>query len=158
MLNVKPFRQSPAYCGPACLKMVLEYYGIKKNEKELAKLSGATPQEGIDAKGLVKAAKALGFKAFFKDFSEIKDIRSYVLEKKIPVIVDWFSADDGHYSVTVDIDKDNIYLQDPELGAIRKMDLETFKRVWFDFSGNFLKSKDQIVIRRMIVVYNQLYA
>ena len=152
MLDVKPFRQSPAFCGPACLKMILEYYGIKKSEKELAKLSGASIARGIDAQGLIKAAKTLGFKAFFKDFSDLKDIRKYVLDNKIPVIIDWFSTDDGHYCVAVNIDKKNIYMQDPELGDIRKMDLETFKRVWFDFTGNFLKSKDQMVIRRMIVI------
>ena len=75
-----------------------------------------------------------------------------MLDNKIPVIIDWFSTDDGHYCVAVNIDKKNIYMQDPELGDIRKMDLETFKRVWFDFTGNFLKSKDQMVIRRMIVI------
>ena len=103
--------------------------------------------------GLIKAAKELGFKGFFKDFSDIQDIKQYVLDKKIPVIVDWFSTDDGHYSVVVDIDKNNIYLQDPELGRLRRIDIVTFKRIWFDYSGDLLQSKDQIIIRRMIVVY-----
>ena len=152
MLNVKPFRQSSGFCGPASLKIVLEYYGIKKSEEELANLSGAKSHTGVGAKGILKAAKALGLKGFSKDFSEIKDIKEYV-DKKTPVIVDWFSTNDGHYSVVVDIDKNNIYLQDPELGRIRKLDIETFKRVWLDFPGDFLRSKDDIIIRRMIVIY-----
>ena len=153
MLNVKPFRQSSGFCGPASLKMVLGYYGIKKSEKELANLSGSTPGKGVGAEGLLKAAKALGFKAHVKDFSEIKDLKTYVLKKKIPVIVDWFSTHDGHYSVAVDIDRKNIYLQDPELGSIRTIDLQTFKRIWFDFTGDFLTSKDDMIIRRMIVIF-----
>lgn len=153
MLNVKPFRQSSGYCGPACLKMVLEYYGIKKSESELAKLSGCTSHKGVGVEGLLKAAKALGFKSSFKDFSDIQDIRKYVIDKKIPVIVDWFSTDDGHYSVVVGIDKNNIYLQDPELGGLRTIDIPTFKRIWFDFISDFLRSKDDMIIRRMIAIY-----
>jgi len=153
MLNIKPFRQSSGFCGPACLKMVLDYYGVKKSEKELAKLSAATPGKGVGAEGLLKTAKELGFKGFVKDFSNLHDIRIYALNKKIPVIVDWFSATDGHYSVVVHIDQEKIYLQDPDLGRLRTMNLDTFKRVWFDFLGDFLRSKDDIIIRRMIVIY-----
>jgi len=36
MLKVKPFRQTVGYCGPATLKMVLDYWGVNKTEKELA--------------------------------------------------------------------------------------------------------------------------
>ena len=39
MLNVKPYREKPEYCGPASLKMVLGYYGIEKTEDELANLA-----------------------------------------------------------------------------------------------------------------------
>lgn len=153
MLNVKPFKQSSGFCGPASLKMVLDYYGIKKTEKELAKLAGAKKHTGVGAEGLIKAAKELGFKGFFKDFSDVEDLKHYVIDKKIPVIVDWFSSTDGHYSTVVNIDKNNIYLQDPELGNLRIIDIPTFKRIWFDFSGDLLQSKDQIIIRRMIVMY-----
>ncbi|MBI2028333.1 MAG: C39 family peptidase [Candidatus Levybacteria bacterium] len=153
MLNVKPFRQSSGLCGPASLKMVLDYFGTKRSEKELADLAGATTHSGVDSKGLLKAAKELGFRGIVKDFSDIKDLELYILNKNIPVIVDWFSTDDGHYSVVVDLDKENVYLQDPELGGLRTIDRQTFKRVWFDFSGDFLKSKDDIIIRRMIIIY-----
>ncbi len=153
MLKVRPFRQQKSgFCGPASLKMVLDYYGVKKSEKELAELSGCTISKGVKAEGLLQAAKKLGFKGFIKDFSDIKDLRKYVLKKKIPVIVDWFSTDEGHYSPVVDINQENIYLQDSELRGIRTMKIKTFRRVWFDFSGDFLHSKDEIIIRRMIVI------
>ena len=102
--------------------------------------------------GLLKAVKELGLKGFMKDFSDVSDLKEYVLEKKIPVIVDWFCCEDGHYSVVVDIDEKNIALADPQFVRVRKMDLDTFKRVWFDFPNDFLKSKDEIIIRRMIVI------
>jgi len=153
MLNIKPYRQKPGMCGPASLKMVLEYYGIEKTEAELAAMAGYISAIGTKSEGLIKAAKDLGLNAFQKDLSEIKDLEEYVVDKNIPVIVDWFSTDEGHYSVIVAIDDINIYMQDPELGNLRTLEIETFKRVWFDFTGDYLKSKDDIIIRRMIVVY-----
>ena len=152
MIQIKPFRQSAGLCGPASLKIVLEYFGIKKSEKELAKLSNAHPHTGTTAQNLVKAAKKLGFKASYKDFSSLAEIKKY-LDKKIPVIVDWFSHDDGHYSVVAEMDTKFIHLQDPELGKINKIDLVTFQRVWFDFEGEKLNKKQNIFIRRLIVIY-----
>ena len=104
MLKVRNFRQKTGFCGPASLKMVLEYLGVKRSEKELAELSGATKEKGTEARNLLKAAKSLGFKGFVKDFSKITDIKKYVVQKKIPVIVDWFSRDEGHYSAVVGVD------------------------------------------------------
>jgi len=152
MLKVKPFRQKPGFCGPYSLKMVLEYFGIKKNIKELSRLCKCKSSKGTKAEDLLKVAKNFGLKGFIKDFSKIKDIKKYVLKEKIPVIVNWFSTDEGHYSVVVDIDTKNIYLQDPELGHVRSMKIKNFKRVWFDFLYNFLYSKDEVIIRRMIVI------
>ncbi len=107
MLEVKPFKQKPGYCGPACLKMISYYYGIKKSEKEIVKLCECTPSKGVGAKDLVKAAKKLGLEGFVQDDATIKHLRYYIHDKEVPVIVAWFSSDEGHYSVAVDIDKEN---------------------------------------------------
>lgn len=152
MLKVDSFRQKPGYCGPASLKMVLGFLGVKITEKKLALISGCTPSCGTGADGLVGAAQKLGFHARVKDFSDLEDIREWVNRKKIPVIVDWFAFEGGHYSVVSGIDRENIYLEDPSLGHRRAMKLSTFMRLWFDFPGNYLRSKDEIIIRRMIIV------
>ncbi len=151
MLKVPSFLQTTGHCGPASLKMALAYFGVDKSESELAKLSGATRLRGVEGIGLATAAKKLGFDAFIKDNAKISDIKKY-LDLKIPVIVDWFSKDDGHYSVVVDMNEKNIYLQDPEIGGIKKLPLETFKRVWFDFPSDLIRSPKDLVIRRMIIV------
>ena len=53
LLNVTPYEQkSKGYCGPACLKMVLEYYGIVKDEEELAELAECTPQYGVSGEAI----------------------------------------------------------------------------------------------------------
>jgi predicted double-glycine peptidase len=156
MLPVISFRQTPGFCGPACLVMIFDYYGVKATEKELAKKSHATRSKGTTGENLVQTAKAYGFKAFLRDNADIKDIKK-LLAQKIPVIVNWFSPygePEGHYSVVVGIDAHNIYLQDPELGYVRSIRLSTFQKLWFDAKEIFLKTKNDLVLRRMIVIHS----
>jgi len=157
MIKLKPFRQSPGLCGPASLKMVLDYYGVSVSEAEIARVSGASSKKGTSKEGLIKAAKHFGFQVFSKTESTLEDLR-YFVKRGIPVIVDWFSQDDGHYSVVVDIDKKNIILMDPELRKIlvfikkRKFSTETFFRIWFDFPGRFIKNPGDLILRLMLVL------
>lgn len=62
LLNIKPFQETlrADMCGPASLKIVLDYYGINKSEQELARLTGLVPGLGIDDKSIVKAVESLG--------------------------------------------------------------------------------------------------
>lgn len=131
LLPIKPFQETlnAGYCGPAVLKMVLEYYGIQKSEEELAELAGTSPKLGTDDKGIKRALESFGLKVIIKNGSSFEDIQEW-LDKKVPVIVDWFTrgrADyddsavpDGHYSVVVGLDDTHIHLQDPEIGGLRK--------------------------------------
>lgn len=155
MLPVKPFRQKPGLCGVASLKMVLDYFGLQKSEAELEKLTGASSQKGTSFEGMKKAAQEIGFFIEAKDSADFEDIKDW-LDKKIPVIVDWFSPygghTEGHYSVVVGLDKNYIYLQDPEIAGIHKIKRKDFKRVWFDFEGNFIETKNDLILRRIIVV------
>ena len=68
--------------------------------------------------------------------------------------MDWFSVDDGHYSVVIGMDKKFIYLNDPEWGKVRKLELKIFKRVWFDYKGDFPVSSRDFIIRRIMVIYS----
>ena len=162
-LNVQPFQETlhADMCGPASLKMVLDYYGANKTEKELADMAGLVLGLGIDEKGIEKAAKSLGFNVEIKNESNFEDIESW-LAKGVPVIVDWFTrgradysdseVSDGHYSVVCGLDDGYIYLQDPEIGGERKIKREDFMRVWFDFKGNVIKP-DELIIRQLIAIY-----
>ena len=84
------------------------------------------------------------------------------LKKGTPVIVDWFTRGrndypesetaDGHYSVVAGLDNKFIYLQDPEIGKMRKIKRYDFMRVWFDFTGDYIKS-GELIIRQIIVIH-----
>ena len=163
MLKVGPFQETlhTDMCGPASLKMVLDYYGINKTEKELAEMAGWKKGLGIDDKGIKKLAEKFGFKVKIKNSSSFKDIQKW-LDREVPVIVNWFSRGrndypesetaDGHYSVVAGLDNNFIYLQDPEIGRIRKIKRNDFIRVWFDFKGNYLKP-EEFIVRQIIAIY-----
>lgn len=164
LLSVKPWQETRpgGYCGPASLKMVLAYYGVDRSEKELAQRCGHDPERGTDNEAIKQAAESYGFKAEVQREASFDDIRRW-LDKKVPVIVDWFTGGrpdrdesetpDGHCSVVVGLDESNIYLQDPELGALRTIKRENFLRVWFDFKGDYITGWKDMDIRQLIAVY-----
>jgi len=143
------------------LKIVLDYYGVEKSEKELAKLCKVDKSLGTDDKSIKRVAEQLGCKVVIKNNSSFKDIEKW-LDKKVPVIVDWFTkgrqdyseseVSDGHYSVVAGLDDKYIYLQDPEIGRIRKLKKNDFMRVWFDFKGEYIKPSE-LIIRQIIAIY-----
>jgi len=151
MIKLKAFLQTPGLCGPASLKMVFDYYGVSVSERKIAKVAGATREKGTTKEGLIKAAKHFGFKVFLKENSTFYDLR-YFVKKKIPVIVDWFLEDEGHYSVVVGLNRKNITLMDPTLKRERKISTEKFLRIWFDFPGKFIKKPNDLILRLMLVV------
>jgi predicted double-glycine peptidase len=162
-LKLKHFQETVgmSYCGPASLKIVFDYYGVERSEKELAVISGWRKGMGVDDKGIKKAAESLGFKVKIKNNSNFRDIEK-LLNKGMPVIVDWFTRGrsdysdseiaDGHYSVVAGLDDKFIYLLDPEIGKIRKIKRGDFLRVWFDFRGGRIK-KNELIIRQIIAIY-----
>lgn len=162
-LEVRSFQETlnAGMCGPASLKIVLGYYGKEVTETELAEKTGCTPEMGTTAEDICKAAAEYGFEAVIQNEATFEDIESWLV-KKVPVIVDWFTvgrkdyADDinvpdGHYSVVAGLDDTHIYLQDPEIGGMRKLKREAFERVWFDFSGEYIKP-DELIVRQLIAI------
>jgi ABC-type bacteriocin/lantibiotic exporter with double-glycine peptidase domain len=161
-IKLRPFQETlyASMCGLASLKIVLNYYGIEKSEKELAKLCKVDKDLGVDDKDIKRVAEQLGFKVVIKNNSTFKDIEKW-LDKEVPVIVNWFTKGrqeysesevaDGHYSVVTGLDDKYIYIQDPEIGKIRKLKRSDFMHVWFDFEGSYIKPSE-LIIRQIIVI------
>lgn len=164
MLPVKPFQETlhGGYCGPASLKIITDYYGLDKTEAELSQICNKDEELGTDDKSIKEAAEELGFKVKIKNNAEYKDIEEW-LKKEVPVIVNWFTRGrydypedevaDGHYSVVMGLDDEFIYLQDPEVGRMRKIDREDFYRVWFDFSSEYIEKWEDMILRQIIVIH-----
>lgn len=164
LLPVTPFQETlhAGMCGPASLKMVLEYYGMEKTESELAELCRNGQNLGTSDEGLKQTAEHLGFTVEIKNNSTFDDIQRW-LDRKVPPIVNWFTrgridyddseVPDGHFSLVVGLDGGDIYLQDPEIGGLRKIRRDNFLRVWFDFRGAYINAWDEMIIRQLIAIY-----
>ncbi len=150
MLKLKPIRQTSGLCGPASLKMVLDYYGFSLSEKKLAKLAGAMREKGVSPQGLIKALKSLNFHGFWKQRGKIEDLKRFI-KLGCPVIVDWFSEYEGHYSVVIGFEKDKIILMDPEIAGVKKFPIKEFKLIWWDFEGPSIKNPKKWNFEWMLV-------
>ncbi len=165
LLPVKSFQETlhESFCGPASLKIVFDFYGIEKTEEELAELSEWNKILGVSDQGMKKAAEKLGYTVDIVNEATFEQVASW-LERSVPVIVNWFTKGrsdygdsevaDGHSSVVIGLDEEFIYLQDPEIGGIRKLTRNDFMRVWFDFSEEFI-SRDNLVVRQFIAIYQK---
>ncbi len=144
----EPFQQtSQRNCSAACLKMVLKYYGIDKDETELANLIGINRQ-GAEGDKIAKAAKKLNFEAEWKQLSPSEAIK--LLNDGVPIIADmksWNYPQPGryHWVVIEDIDLKNnkVHIADPNTPGNRRV--ITYKELderWR--SKNMYTGKDMI--------------
>jgi len=155
MIKLKIFEQAKTgYCGPSALRSILNFYGLRISEQALGKKSKTSVKNGTSPRNLIAAVKSLSWHGFWKENSTIADIR-YFLRQKKPVLVDWFSLYgehyEGHYSVIFSIDKEYIYLADPEIGQARRILTEAFRKVWFDFEGPYIKNAKHFYFEWMFV-------
>lgn len=148
-------------CGPAALKVVLDYFDTPMTEDELADLCGTHPDHGTTGPQILEAAKLLGFKAKMKDEATYADIEK-CLRRKVPPIVVWYTPGDekavrdgfmpdGHYSPVCGLTKTHIILEDTEIGRHRKISRKEFIRAWFDYDTE-VPQKDGFFVRRLIVI------
>lgn len=120
-------------CSAACLKMVLNKYGLEKSEKELEQLI-EVGKSGAEGNQIRDAAKKLGFKAEWKQLSLKEAIN--LLEKDIPIIADcksWNYPGKFHWVVLEDIDLKNnkVEIADPNTkGNKRSISLKELDERW----------------------------
>ena len=152
ILRLHPLKQwRPAYCGPAALRILIDFFGIKKSEAELARFCKTTKKHGTHPWDLVSAAGELGLNVRVNEMGDWELLNSFINKDKLPVLVDWWKVDDGHYSVICGLDKKFVWIADPAEGKIIKMDWVKFRRVWFDFEGDVLEKKSDLTLRWWLV-------
>lgn len=150
-LDVPYHQQNREYtCGPACLRMVLEYWGFQQDEVSLSMLCGTT-LAGTGLAEIAEAARRLGFEAEWKRSVKFSDLID-ALKREIPVMVmvDARLLHEiemplplGHLIVIFAIDTNTIFYHDPEAGAKRIVTRSIFTQAW----GNLRKG--------MVIVWRQ---
>ncbi len=112
-------------CGPACLKMISEYYGKKKNLQYLREISYIT-KEGVSLLTISNAAEKIGFKTLKLEIS----LNQLIENAPLPCIIYW---NQEHFVVLYNVTKKRgvltFHIADPSVG-IREVDTESFCNSW----------------------------
>ncbi|UXE67770.1 MAG: peptidase domain-containing ABC transporter [Chryseotalea sp. WA131a] len=121
------FKKFPVYrqqdsqdCGPACLKMIFEYYG-KKISLEALKEEMFFTKHGVSLFSIDNAAQKYGFETLPCEVS-INDIK----EANLPAIIHWNSE---HFVVLYKIREGQFSIADPTFGLINYKKSE-FTKCW----------------------------
>lgn len=131
------------FCGPACLAMVLSFFGITKDQYEMAETALTDEAVGTKHEGMVEAAQKAGMYVHQNFHATFDDLLSF-LRRDIPVIVYIFSCDAGqkkygkldqmHYIVVVGYKDGNIILHDPDYAEggrpMETMPVDEFVSLW----------------------------
>ena len=129
-------------CFATCVKMILEYYGIKKSERDLRILLKTTPRFGTIWGEAEREIKKLGFELKHKNmpYEELENL----VKSGVPVIasIDIESEDEnvGHVGVVVDVENDSVVFHDPEKGIVT-FSRERFSGLWKErrYKAGYLK-------------------
>ena len=123
-MKVNYHKQETDYsCFPACIRMLLDYYGVKKEEKELRLSFHTTPLKGGSWHRVKEGLEQLniGFNWGINfTLDEVKDL----IQKNIPVVVSidiaFFGGDEhqNHTVVVTEITDEFVVVHDPERGKI----------------------------------------
>lgn len=137
MLKVPYFKQNRDYtCGPACLRMVLAYYGIQQDEVTLTMLCG-TDVSGTALEDIANVARRFKLSAERSRLENLTEAQGW-LARGIPFIADvdavsLYEQEDpvpaGHLVVVIQVDEQVIF-HDPERGAIQKVERKNFDAAW----------------------------
>ena len=131
MKKPKLYKQEKNYsCSVACLRMVLEHYGIKEDEKTL-RIKSKTKFYGTHPINIVECANLYGLTGNVSSLT-LADLQE-LLKQNIPIITNILKFDDDefyiHSVVVYRIEKDIVYLLDPE-DSERNFKSDLFERFW----------------------------
>lgn len=143
MLGVEHIRQSTNYsCGPACMAMVMRFYGRSITEQRLIRDMGCTPELGTSPIQIARYLRSRRHSHKQQSRMSLPLLQAY-MDREWPVIVAYQAWphrpsetdlgqtwDNGHYSVVVAIEKGKVCLVDPSSKR---------KRRWIE-AGKFLAS------------------
>jgi ABC-type bacteriocin/lantibiotic exporter with double-glycine peptidase domain len=159
ILNVPFYSESNSLnCAPASARAVLDFYGIKKTEKELDDLMETSKNQGTRPSNFIDGIKKLGLKIKF--VHKIPENKAFLilknyLSKEIPVIVSlnlnaykkkvnkikyevsWQGEDfTFHYVVVTGIDNDFVHINNNREKTVRKgkmkLTIDKFREAWYN--------------------------
>lgn len=130
-LNVPYVRQRLEFtCGPASVRMVLAYYGIKVGPLRAWWYTHVS-HAGTTRRNLVRAIRIAGLHVHAHHNATVAEVRSFV-QRGVPVVVNYREPhnNEGHFAVVVGVSDEHVLLRDPYHGPRFALSLDSFRRRW----------------------------
>ncbi|MEK6918735.1 MAG: C39 family peptidase [Nanoarchaeota archaeon] len=156
ILKVPYDKQKTDYtCGPASLKMILEFFGIKKPEIILAHQAHTKKKTGTTHEQMINLVRREGLYCYVHNQSNINTIKHFITAG-LPVIISFKNPEDkeGHYAVAIGYNKGIIILNDPWNGKNFKIDDKVLKKFWVSENKG---KKSIIVISKKPIIRGKQY-
>jgi len=112
------------------MRMALEACGIKKSERQVAKLLKASKNKGTWNKYFSIVAEKYKLNHATIRNANISDLIEYYGKKYIIIVNYQYKEKTGHYAVLKKIDNKFIYFLDPFFGEHHKYPIAHFKKIW----------------------------
>lgn len=138
LLSVPHFEQSrDGACLPACVRMVLAYWGEQRSENSLARQLG-TKRFGTPISNASRLQK-FGYQAGVESLTRT-ELEAYLTQGQ-PVIVrvwtamfDYWTVPTSHVVVVVGFDENVVYLNDPAFSAApQNVSWGAFQAAWAEY-------------------------
>lgn len=130
-MNYTKQGEESANCGPCSLKMIADYYGIKKRDgspysvQSLNRLLNVTSEWGCEKSDMNRVLRRLGLS---REKVKITKLNEKLARKK-PILTLLIDEDGiGHYAVIKGIKRDKVIFHDSYWGPNFKRDLKNLKK------------------------------
>lgn len=143
-MRVPYFKQETnVFCGPACVQMVLSYFGKPfPSQTTLARVmkTDLVGENGTQHRVLADYLRSKGYIARASRSSTFSDMEQ-ALSEGYPVIVHYLepSQNDDHYAVVTRLTKTHITLNDPWNGRGLTYTRPEFLKRWKDKVGTYIR-------------------
>lgn len=125
-------------CGPTCLEMLLDFYGIPYESEKMEMLCETVPRQGTHNEKLVQAAEHFGASVIVKENAQLADIVG-TIERGHPVLVNYFNCKSGvgHFGVVkgADMKAKVLLLADPQNGDDYPLTFDHFQKHWHNHTN-----------------------
>lgn len=131
------------YCGPASLKIVLDFFRYPVSQRHLRRLLQTRIKKGTDPADIVRAAKKLNFKVKNRQYLTVHEVKK-IIRGGYPIIANFQAGPDipeeGHYAVIIGFTKEEFILSDPQLSAgYATVKIKDFMRTWYEWEDKTVR-------------------
>jgi predicted double-glycine peptidase len=119
-------------CGPACMLVVLDYFGTKKDIGSLLIEMRTTKKEGTHHSDIINLLKTCKLQYLVKRNCSIHDIKKHLCTNLV-IVGYWIPYyKESHYSIVKKVNSSRIYFHDTWFGPKHNCTIDYFLRNWWD--------------------------